>query len=138
MLKLDSIKADLDKERNGDWVDYPDWADVSFKVKSIEAPDFRAAHSALLNRMARKYKNKTPPQDEIQQEVGKLYHTHILMDWKGLDVAYTADMAKEVLIDPSYRKVFAAIHFCATQVGESDAEFVEDAAKNSVSRSATS
>lgn len=137
MLKLDSIKADLDKERNGDWVEFPDWPGVSFKVKSIEAPDFRTGRDMLLRKLARKYKSKPIPQDELQQDIGKLYHSHILIDWKGLDTPYSPDQALDVLTDPAYRKVFAAIEWCAAQIGESDAEFVEDAAKNSAKRSAT-
>jgi len=138
VLKLDSLKVDLNKERSGDWVDFPDWPGVMFHVKSVEAPDFRTARDHLLRKLSRKHKGKPIPPDDLQQEIGVLYSKHILLDWKGLDVPYSSDAASDILTDPSYRKVFAAIEWCANQVGDSDAEFIEDAAKNSEKRSATS
>lgn len=138
MLKLASTKVDLDKERKGDWIDFPEWPGVAFHVKSVEAPDFKMARDMMLRKLARKHKGKTIPGDELQGEAGRLYNKHILLGWKGLDVPYAEDTALDVLTDPAYRKVFTAIEWCATQVGENDAEFVEDAAKNSEPRSATS
>lgn len=138
MLKLESVKTDIRKEREGDWIDFPDWPGVSFQVKSVESPDFKMARDMLLRKLARKHKGKPIPTDELQIEVGKLYSKHILLGWKGLDVSYSDDAASDVLTDPAYRKVFAAIEWCATQVGENDADFVEDAAKNSEPRSGTS
>lgn len=136
VLKLDSLKTDIQKERTGDWIDFPDWPGVAFQVKSIEDPSFRIARDMLIRKLSRKHRGKPIPPDEFQAETGALFHKHILLGWRGLDTEFSDEIALEVLTDPAYRKVFAAVDWCANQVGDSEAEFVEDAAKNSGPRSA--
>jgi len=134
-LKLKSIQRDLGKERNGDWVEFPEWPGVAFKVKSLESPGYRAARDLVIRRLGNRSKGGEIPQDDMQREIGTLYHQQILLDWRGLDEAYSSERALEVLTDPAYRQLFAAVTWCAQQVGASDMEFVEDAAKNSGPRS---
>jgi hypothetical protein len=62
---------------------------------------------------------------------------HLLLGWRGLDVEFTEDVAKEILTDESYRRVRNSVYLAATKVGQRDLEFVEAAGKNSVVSSAT-
>lgn len=135
-VKLSSLAADLDREANGDWIDYPEWPGVAFNVSSLLKPAYVTERDFLLQRMARRYKGKTPPQTEVAPEAGKLYCKHILHGWRGLDVEYSPETALEIMCDPAYRAVVNAVEWCAGQVGQAEVEFVEDAEKNSDAPSA--
>lgn len=130
-VKLESLKADLAKEAAGDWIDYPDWPGVAFNVRSLNAPAYATARDIMIQRMRRKYPRKAPPTDEMITEAGKLYCKHILFGWRGLDVEYTPEKALEVMTDPAYRAVVAAVEWCGNQVAQLDVEFVEDATPKS-------
>lgn len=134
-VKLASLKADLKREAKGDWIDSPDWEGVSFNVSSLHLPAYQIARDLLFQRLARKYKGSPIPKDVLSVEMGKLYCKHILHDWRGLDVEFTPEVAAEILTDPEYRNVIAAVEFCAAKVSEIEAEFVEDEVGNSERRS---
>jgi hypothetical protein len=131
-VKLASLKADLKREEKGDWVEYIDWPGVEFKVSSLHLPAYTVARDLLMQKMARIYKGKPIPREALTVEIGKLYAKHILHDWRGLDVEYSPEKAAEILADPEYRNVVAAIEWCAAKVSEVEVEFVADAEKNSV------
>jgi len=129
-IKLASLKANLERETDGDWVEYPDWPGVAFKVSSLHAPAYETARDLLISRLARIHKQKPIPRDERAEEFGKLYAKHILHGWRGLDVEYTPERAVEVLCDPAYREVVSALEWCAAKIAELQVEFTEVAAKN--------
>nr|WMC97949.1 hypothetical protein RAR13_04330 [Aminobacter aminovorans] len=130
-IKLSSLKADLAREEKGDWIDYPDWPGVAFNVSSLHLPAFATARDLLLQRMAKKHGRKPVPREEMTAEFGKLYAEHILHNWRGLDVEFGPDVARETLTNPEFRNVVAAVEWCAAKVSDVDIEFVEDASKNS-------
>jgi hypothetical protein len=130
MLELKSLKNDLKAEREGAWVPCPEWEGVSFKVRSIEAPEFTLARDALLRRLSKKHKGDPIPPDDLTKEIGTLYARHILLEWTGMDEVYSDDRALEVLTDPAYRQVAKAIEDCSIKVGKSDAQFIEASVKN--------
>jgi hypothetical protein len=134
-IKLSSLKADLQREEKGDWIEYPDWPGVEFNVSSLHLPAYTIARDLVLQRLARVYKGKPTPRDVITAEMGKLYAKHILHGWRGLDVAYSRDKADEILPDPEYRNIVAAVEWCAAKVSDVDLEFVEEAGKNSAAPS---
>lgn len=136
-IKLNSLKADVTREATGDWVEYPDWPGVAFNVSSLHSPAYTTARDLELQRAARKYKKRLPPPEETAEIAGKIYAEHILHDWRGLDVAYSPDVALATLCDPAFRAVVEAVEWCAGQLGEINAEFAETAAKNSARPSAT-
>ncbi|AMS41156.1 hypothetical protein [Aminobacter aminovorans] len=130
-IKLSSLKADLAREEKGDWIEYPDWPDVAFNVSSLHLPAFVTARDLLLQRMAKKHGRKSVPREEMTAEFGKLYAEHILHDWRGIDVEYSPDAARDILSNPEYRNVVAAVEWCAAKVSDVDIQFVETASKNS-------
>lgn len=129
-VKLSSLKADLERETTGDWVSFPDWPGVDFNVSSLHLPAYQTARDILFKRLQKTYKGSPIPQAVMTTEMGKLYAKHILHDWRGLDVEYSQQSAAEILADPAYRNIVAAIEFCAGTISATDIEFVEEAAKN--------
>lgn len=130
-VKLSSLRADLAREEKGDWIEFPDWPGVEFNVSSLHLPIYQTARDLLFKRLAKIYKKTSIPGPVMTTELGKLYAKHILHGWRGLDVAYTPEKAVEILTDPEFRNVVAAVEWCAGKVSETDVEFVEDEVKNS-------
>lgn len=135
-VKLASLKADLAREAKGDWVEYPDWPGVAFNVSSLHLPAYQIQRDLLLQKLGRIHKGKPIPRDVLSKELGALYDKHILHGWRGLDVEYSRQTAAEVLTDPEFRNVVAAVEWCASKLSDIEAEFVEDAEKNSEAPSA--
>lgn len=130
-VKLSSIKADLARELKGDWVDYPTWPGVSFNVSSLFISAYRIDFELLTQRLGRQNKGKPIPPDTLMSEIGKIYAKHILHDWRGFDVEYSAAKASDLLADPEYRELVNAVEWCARKLAELDVEFVQDEVKNS-------
>jgi hypothetical protein len=136
-VKLSSVAADLAAEEVGEWTASPTFPGVEYLVSSLNKPAYVTARDLSLQRLARRYKGKPPPSAEITAEAGKLYCRHILHGWRGFDVPYAPEKALEILCDPAYRAVLQDVEWCASQVGQAEIEFVEDATKNSDAPSAT-
>ena len=130
-VKLASLRANLEREAAGDWIDFPDWPGVAFNVRSLHAPSYATKRDLMLQRLTRKYKGRAPPPEVMAREAGKLYNDEILFGWRGLDVEYSPEVALETLTDLAYRDVVAAVEWCAAQVAQGSIEFVEEATKNS-------
>jgi len=126
-VKFGSLKADIAKEQAGDWVPIPELPGVEFKVKSFNDPAYRVARDLLIQKMARKHGKRPAPPDETESAFGKLYARHILLDWRGFDVEYSAGVALEALGDPAYRDLRRHVEYAASQVGETDIQFEEEA-----------
>ena len=126
-VKFGSLKADIETERSGEWIECPDLPGVSFKVKSFNDPQYRVARDLLVQRLARKHGKKPAAPEEQEAEFGRLYAKHILLDWQGFDVPYSAEAALEALTDPAYRDLRRYVESAAAQVGAVDVEFVEEA-----------
>jgi|GEM_PF-1073219 len=136
-IRLESLRSDGDKETGGDWVAVPELPGVELKVRSFNYPPYRIARDQLMAKIVRKYKRvKSVERDaEAERGFGELYATHILLDWRGLDIDYTPARALEEMTHPQARVLRAAVEYCANIVGEPDIEFLEDAAKNSAAPS---
>ncbi len=135
-VKLSSLAVDLVLEEKGDWIDFPEWPGVAFNVSSIHKHAYAAARDLALSRLARKYKGQPIPAEERAKVVGALYARHLLHGWRGLDVEYSPEVALSTLRDPAFRQVVNAIEWCANQVGQSEAEYLEDETGNSGAPSA--
>jgi hypothetical protein len=125
-VKFGSLRADVAKEQQGDWVDVPDLPGVSLKVKSFNDPAYRVQRDLLVQRMARKHGKKSAAPEEMESAFGKLYADYILLDWRGFDEPYTAELARGALTDPAYRDLRRYVESAASQVGTTDVEFVEE------------
>lgn len=137
-ILLSSLKADLEREAKGAWIAHPDYVDdkgvhAEFNVSSLHLPAYTVARDLMLQRLAKVYTSKgaKPPQHVITSEYGKLYAKHILHGWRNFDISYTPELAAEMLPDPEFRNLVAAVEWCAAKVSDVDLEFVEEAGKNS-------
>lgn len=129
-LKLASIKADLKRQREGDWVDYPAWPGVRFNVSAFSSPAYQIAARKLAEKLAKLHGTEAIPPDELHAENGALLAEHILHGWEGIDVDYSADVAMTMLTDPAYEALNNAVRVCAVKLEEIKAEFIKDAVKN--------
>jgi hypothetical protein len=136
-IKFSSIKNKIDVERSGEFKEIPEWPGVKLGVRSLELPAYKLALDLLVQKFARQYKNKGAPPEVRDSEVGKLLAKHILFGWEGFDEAYDEEKANEVMASAEGRDLVKYTLWAASQVGETEVEFVEEAVKNSVTPSVT-
>jgi hypothetical protein len=136
-MKLNSLKADLQREEEGDWIEITDLPGVSLKVRSITSKAYSMALSTLTQKLSRRYGQRPIPPEESLKENGKLLARHILLDWKGIDdddgktpMPFSPALAEEVLSNPEFRKLANAVVWAANRVADIDDEEVADKAKN--------
>jgi hypothetical protein len=129
-VKIESLRANVKRETEGDWIDIPDLPGVRLKVRSFHYGPFRIARDQLNQRLVRKYGREPIPADEASREYGRLYHEHILLDWEGFDVEYDTDIALDMLLDPAYRTLIGHIEYAASKIAAVEAEFIEKTTKN--------
>lgn len=136
-IKLSSLKANLAREEKGDWIDYPDWPGVAFKVSSLHLESYQVARDLLFKELAAQYGAKPVPKAVLVPRLGLLYVEHILHDWKGFDIPFSAETARKELGVPEGRNLVAAVEWCAGRVSEVKLEFVGAETKNSEESSAS-
>ena len=130
VAKLDSLKSNVELEVEGDWIDVPELPGVSLQVRSINYPGYQTALSLVVQRLTRKYGRKPVPPQVNDREMGRLYHEHILVNWRGFDVEYSAEVAESALTDPAHRDLRRHVQWAASQVGVAEVDYVEDAKGN--------
>lgn len=136
-VKLNSLKANLKRERDGDWIADRELAGVRYKVRSLHAPDYRLARAELARRLSIQYRDQIPPPEVEDREAGRLYAKYILIDWEGFDQPLTEDLREEIFADPAWRDIQNRVLNAAIELGRPQAEFVEEAEKNSQTPSVT-
>lgn len=129
-IKLESIKADLKRENEGDWVDIPDLPGVRLRVRSHNYGPYKIALSKSLQRLVRRHGREQIPDDVALMAGGSVYADHILLDWEGFDEPYTPETARAVLMNPAYRELQAHVRYAAAEIAKIEAQFVEDASGN--------
>lgn len=138
-IKLTSLRADLKRENEGDWVDIPELPGLRLKVRGGAYGPYQAAKSIVEGKWARRYGRNPVPVEELLRENGRLYAEFILVDWQGLDDGgepVSVEQARDILTDPAFRDLHEHIRYAMLMVSQTEAEFVEDAAKNSSASSA--
>lgn len=136
-IKIASIKNNVAVEREGQYIEIPEWPGVSLGVRSTEYGPYKIALDQLVQRLARKYRSKTVDPEERDNEIGRLVAKHILFGWKGFDQEYTADFAEELIGSAEGRDLARHTLWAAGRVGETEIEFVVEAVKNSEPPSVT-
>lgn len=135
-VKLGSLRADMKRVNDGDWVEIPDLPDgeggtVALKVRGFAYGPFQVENSIVRGKWARRYENRNEPvpPDIASRDLAHLYAKHLLLDWRGFDEPYSRELAEEMIAAPG--EFFGHVLYAIQQVSRTDAEFVEDAAKNS-------
>jgi hypothetical protein len=143
-VKLNSLRADMRRQNDGDWVEIPELPGVAFKVRGINYGPYQAENSTLLMAYRRRYEARgLPVPNEISnRDIARIYAKHLLLDWRGFlddneaELPYSREVAEEMLGAPG--DFFRHVLFAVTQVSNTEAEIVEDTAKNSPRPSAGS
>jgi hypothetical protein len=149
-IKLGSLAADLSKEREGEWIEPKEWPGlkpdkpmemtplpgVAFLVRSTNFPAYVTARQAALEDLKKDYPDDKVPADVAARIEGQLAVEHLLLNWRGFDIAYSADAVKTILAAEEHRVMRSMVYWCAGRVGKRQVEFVKDAAKNSEAPSA--
>lgn len=138
LVQLASLRADLDREANGDWIAAPELGpDVAFLVRSIHYPLFQAARDRAMLKLAEQFGDAAVPPEENARAFGPIIANHLLLGWRGFDEPYDRERSLAVLADEGFRRVRSAVLQAAAKVGVRAATFLEDAEKNSAPPSAT-
>lgn len=130
-VKLDSLKSDLVKESEGEWIDIPDWPGVAFFSRAFTYGPYTDERDEEWPKVKAGFAGSPVPQKVRQAFFGKLYAKHLLLNWRGLDTPYTPELAAQLLPDEEWRKVYAAAEYVASKVGDRAVEYVGAAEKNS-------
>lgn len=130
MIKLSSLRADVQREKDGDWVDIPELPGVALKVRGFAYGPFQIARDIVQARWVRKYQRDPVPPEVSYPENAKLYADHILLDWRGFDVPYSRETALETLLDPGFRDLHEHIRYAGGKLAQTETEFVEEAGGN--------
>jgi hypothetical protein len=137
-LKLSSMRADSQKERDGDWVpalDLDQSGNVKWFVRSTNYAPFKIARDAIGAKLARKHGDNVP-EDVLAEAYGKLAVEHLLLGWDGFvdddeqDIPFSPERALEILTDPEYRHVRGSLYIAAQRVGREEVEFIAAKVKN--------
>ena len=129
-VKLGSLRADVRKVNEGDWVVVPELPGVRLRVRGLSYGPYQMELSQVAQRLMRRYGKEPIPPEVNDREMGRLYNKHILLEWDGFDEPYAPERALDALTDPAFGELRMHVGYAARKVGEAEIDFVEDAAKN--------
>lgn len=145
-MDVSATKRNAKAVEDGQWVsDIPEMGDLRLKVRGLTSPtvvksrDQKIRAEPKENRLRDRsltYEANLRVLQEVLCEV-------VLLDWenltdKGEPVAYSAELAKALLIDPDYQPFADAVVWAASVVDNSVEEAKEQSGKNSQRSSAGS
>lgn len=130
-IKLSSLKADVEKQDEGDWQPIPELSGIRVKVRSLRSAKYQFGATPIRQRHVRKFgENGTIPNKEFAKDYGRLVADVILLDWEGFDVDYSRETALETLTDAGFAEILGYIIAAAGRVAQGEIEYVEAASKN--------
>ncbi|MEQ1952481.1 hypothetical protein [Mesorhizobium sp. CN2-181] len=121
MIELKKIAVDIEAEREGRWVRYPDWEGVWFHVRGLQLPAYQTHKDRVERAFAPKAKDSDKDKQDRYAAKAEVIGQHLLLGWHGFDTPYVAAEAKARLADTSYRELLGAVVWCAAQVSASPA-----------------
>ncbi len=129
-VKLSSIAANLEAERDGEEIASVLYPNVKYTVRSILFGPYETARDLSLQTLFKKFGDQPIPRNAQIADQGRLMAEHILLGWSGFDTPYSREAALETLTDPAYREFVADVELAARKVGKRNLEFVEALVKN--------
>lgn len=121
---LSSLMIDAARENDGDWVSYPSWEGVRFRVRSTNYAPYKADLQARQTEAARRYPKGIPDAVTLSL-MGELVAEHLLIGWEGFDVEYSPETALEMLGNPELRTIVGAVLQCAESLTIPKIRFVD-------------
>ncbi|MBP6818348.1 MAG: hypothetical protein KBC46_03490 [Ferrovibrio sp.] len=143
VLKLQSLRADIQRQNDGDWVDVPGYPGIRLKVRALSYTPYQNALQKLIERVnaeAKKALKVGRSYDKVEamdRGNGLLLATMILQDWDGFDTAYSPEVTAELLPEPEWRELRTMVVGAASILGQVEGEWEEQAVGNSAAPSAT-
>lgn len=137
-MKLSEGKINTEVQEKGDWVDdIPEMAGVRLKVRGSNNADWRKLEARLLATVPRKKRlgGRLDP-DEQDRITSECLFACGLLDWEGFEnedgsaLAYSKDVAREILFKPEYQRYRLGVMWACNVVAEQRREDTEDIAKN--------
>lgn len=149
-IKLASLATNISAEREGEWIEPKEWPGLNpdrpgemtqlpglaFLVRSTNFPAYVTARQAALEQLKATYPDDKIPPEEAARIEGRLAVEHLLLGWKGFDIAYSIDAVGVILAAEEHRVLRTMVFWCAGRVGKKQVEFVKVAVKNSAAPSA--
>ncbi|KQQ13281.1 hypothetical protein ASF53_13990 [Methylobacterium sp. Leaf123] len=138
-MKLSSLKVDAVAIEDGEWIgNIPEMGDLEVRVRGLNNAKYRRLQTTLIDAVprAKRQGGRLDP-DEQDRITASCLNATVLLDWRGLEgedgqpVAYSKDLATELLTKPEFRRFREAVIWAASQVGEERAAADEDDAGNS-------
>jgi hypothetical protein len=129
-LKLSSIQVDAAAIEAGQWVgNIPELEDLELKVRGVDNEAWRRLRATLVRAVPRNRRRDGNLSVEDNDRItSTLLLDTCLLDWKGIEdetgaaIAYSKDMARDLLFKPENRKFRDAVLYAASLVGEQNAE----------------
>ena len=138
-IKLSSMKTNVAKERDGDWIKSVATPGMEWLLRSPHYGPFKRARDLLVQKLGRRrgVSSDEDFNERTNREFGMLYAEHLVLGWRGIDEPYSKELAIEFCTADDCRLIYDDIMGCANLVGVRELEYVEESAKNSEPRSAT-
>jgi hypothetical protein len=133
--KLSSLRVDLKRENEGDWIDIPG-TEIRLKVRGFNYGPYKAAKTQVDLKNQQQYFNKKKdlPDEKLFKINGQLYLDYILLDWDGVaeddGSLIPFSRAEEYILDPAFRILHEYIRFAGGEIGEINVEQIEVTSKN--------
>lgn len=136
-MELNDIAIDADRFEQGAWVDHiPEMGDLRLKVRGVGNADYRKLQARLIDALprAKKQGGKIEP-DELDRITATCLLETVLLDWDGIMIngksaPYSKEQAKELLLNPKWRRFRDAVAWAASIVADEGALGIEEDAKN--------
>jgi hypothetical protein len=131
VLKLSSLRVDIKREREGEWVTSKQFEGISYQVRSTNSPEYVSAQQKSLRAIQVLIRDNKPiDQDKLHADEARIVVQYLLLAWKGLDEEFSEEVALTELVEPAARPLLNDIIECASRVGRNELEYIEQDAKN--------
>jgi len=135
-MKLDNMLLGTAELNDGVWVESARWDGVEYLVVSRACPAFRSAQERQLAQDAHRGRRRRFDARDAIERTTALLVAHCLLDWRGIEapdgstIDLTTAMREQLLTDPGARQILDDVIAAIDEVGEQDAEDIEEIAGN--------
>ena len=133
-MKLNALRADLDKERNGTWVPYQ--GDIRLKLARLGNPNYREATARIIDARKVQLNTKELTEDQLLDVQKEAASQTVLLGWENVEddsgdaVPYSSETALEWFRDKELWRLWNFILYESTGEEHFRKQIIEDAAGN--------
>jgi len=133
-MKLDAIRADLDKERNGAWVPYQ--GGILLKLARLGNPNYRDAIARIIDERKVQLNVKELSEEQMLDVQKEAASETVLLNWENVDdgqgkpIPYSSATALEWFRDPELWRLWNFILYESAGEEHFRKALIEDAAGN--------